>query len=113
MGSKLLDRLARPSDNSACQHDSGETVAMLAQAQKMAPRFARTLLTLLALLMAARARKRSAVADLRELAAALGSAVPRSKTDLTEPAFAALHRQVKGLSLTPEQNAVLDRGIGF
>ena len=44
----------------------------MAQAQKMGPRFAWILLTLLALLMAARARKRSAVAEVRELAASLG-----------------------------------------
>ena len=47
-------------------------------------RFAPSLLTLLALLMAARARKRGAVAEVRELGAALGSPVPRSKTDLSE-----------------------------
>ena len=51
---------------------TAHTVAMLAQAQKMGPRVAWILLTLLALLMAARARKRSAVAEVRELAASLG-----------------------------------------
>ena len=75
----------------------------------MWPRFAPRLLTLLALMMNARARKRDAVAEVRQLAEALGSPVPRSKTDLTVAEFAALHREVKGHCLTPEQHAALDR----
>ena len=75
----------------------------------MWPRFAPRLLTLLALMMNARERKRCAVAEVRQLADALGSPVPRSKTDLTVAEFAALHREVKGHCLTPEQHAALDR----
>ena len=44
----------------------------------------------------AKARKRAAVAEVRELAASLGVTVSREKTDLNEAAFAAPQREVRG-----------------
>ena len=49
----------------------------------------------------AKARKRAAVAEVRELAASLGVTVSREETDLNEPAFAALQREVRGHCNSP------------
>ena len=51
--------------------------------------------------MSAKARKRAAVAEVRELAASLGVSVSREKTDLKEPEFAALQREVRGHCNSP------------
>ena len=59
--------------------------------------------------MAARVRKRGAVADVRVLADQLGTPASRRKTDLSETEFAALQRQVKACCTSPEHHAALDR----
>ena len=59
--------------------------------------------------MAARVRKRAAIADVRALADQLGSPASRRKTDLNEAEFAALQRQVKACCTSPEHHAALDR----
>ena len=57
----------------------------------------------------AKARKRAAVAEVRELAASLGVTVGREKTDLKEPEFAALQREVRGHCNSPAHQAALNR----
>ena len=59
--------------------------------------------------MSAKARKRAAVAEVRELAASLGVSVSREKTDLKEPEFAALQREVRGHCNSPAHEAALER----
>ena len=54
----------------------------------------------------ARARKRAAVAEVRELAASLGVSISREKTDLKEPEFAALQREVRGHCNSPAHHAL-------
>ena len=54
----------------------------------------------------AKARKRAAVAEVRELAASLGVTVSREKTDLREPEFAALQREVRGHCNSPAHHAL-------
>ena len=60
----------------------------------------------------AKARKRAAVAEVRELAASLGVTVSREKTDLKEPEFAALQREVRGPGVSGNLlgHAFLDSG---
>ena len=64
-----------------------------------------------------KARKRTAVADLRNLASELGCLpITRTPSDLKEPEFAALHRQVKAQCTTPEQERLLSQAwkpVGF
>ena len=57
----------------------------------------------------AKARKRAAVAEVRELAASLGVTVSREKTDLKEPEFAALQRELRGHCNSPAHQAALER----
>ena len=59
--------------------------------------------------MAARVRKRGAVADVRVLADQLGTPASSRKTDLSETEFAAVQRQVKACCTSPEHHAALDR----
>ena len=59
-----------------------------------------------------KARKRTAVADLRNLASELGLPITRTPSDLKEPEFAALHRQVKAQCTTPEQERLTWEPVG-